>query len=320
MNERQKILALVQEGKLTPEQADLLIEALESRRGEQGKSTRPWDFKMNDIKQLSSQLTSYVSQSLSDVKRTVEQELRGLSGTFNFSGTLTATSELNVREGITDLFIETKNGRIGLSYWDEPFIRILVRGQVRASDLDEASEQLRAALQTSEERNRWQLAVRHDGKDGVQAADIDLLLPAGLNEVSVKTQNGAIRADSIPAEILRVTTANGAIFVYRADAGQLHLGTDNGAIDLQRSVTNRTKRVYLSTKNGTIDVEGIETTKSISGSAKSTNGRISVTASNLTAEFVDGPRNTHAKLSGAGDEGELLIQCETKNGAIHLRN
>ncbi len=320
MNERQKILALVQEGKLTPEQADLLIEALESKRQEQSRTTRPWDLKMTDIKQLSSQLTSYVSQSLSDVKRTVEQELRGLSTTFSFSGTLTATTELNVREGIQDLFVETKNGRIGLSYWDEPFIRVLVRAQVRANELDEATEQLKAALQTADAGSRWQLTVRHDAKDGVQAADIDLLLPRGLHEVSVKTQNGGIRADSINADTLRLLTSNGAIFVYRADVGQLHLGTDNGAIDVQRSLTERTNRVYLSTKNGTIDVEGMPKDVSITGSAKSALGRISVTASSLNAEFVDPPRNTHAKLSSAEGNRELLIQCETKNGAIHLRD
>lgn len=319
MNERQKILELVHEGKLSPEQADLLIEALEERAKDTVKATRPWDGKIGDIKQLSTQLTSYVTQSLSDVKRTMEQELRNLP-TFGWLGTLTATTELNLREDLQELFVETKNGRVGVSYWDEPYARVLVRGQIRATDLDEATKQLEASLQTSESGDRWQMTVRHDSKEGVVGADIDLMLPAGLAEVSVKTNNGAIRADSVDAKILRLTTNNGATFVYRANVRQLHVDTDNGAIDVHRSMTDRTERVYATTKNGTIDIEGLPADAAVSGVAKSTLGRISVTATGVTAQFVDAPRNTYAKLTGSAGERELRIHCETKNGAIHIRD
>lgn len=319
MNERQKILELVHEGKLTPEQADLLIEALEERTSENAKSTRPWDAKVSDIKQLSTQLTSYVSQSLADVKRTVEQELRGLSN-FSWSATLTATTELDLREGMKELFVETKNGRVGLAYWDKPYVRVLVRGQVRANDLDEATKQLQASLQASESGDRWHMTVRHDTKEGVVGADIDLMLPSGLDEVSIRTHNGAIRADSVDSGILRLVTNNGAIFVYRANVSQLHLNSDNGAIDIHRSLTKRTERVYVTTKNGTIDIEGVPADVAVSGAAKSELGRVSVTSAFVNAEYVDPPRNTYAKLAGVGGERELLIHCETKNGAIHLRD
>ncbi|QQE77393.1 DUF4097 family beta strand repeat-containing protein [Alicyclobacillus sp. SO9] len=324
MNDRKKILELVAQGKLTSEQAEMLLDALGKTKRNSSKTkdkfNRTWDVRsMSDLKQLGSQLSSTLSQSLADVRKTVENELKSFPS-FGFASSLTAATEVNLPETIKDIWIETKNGQIQVHSWDEDYVKIHVRGHIRTDDLNTAEEKLKNALQTTQSEHRYHMTVLHDQKEGVLGASIEIQVPSGMLNTAVKSVNGEIRLDGLNTEQLRAETSNGNIWVHQVSANGLHFATDNGSIDIHQGLQSQTRNVYASTKNGTIVIEGIPSGLNPTGILKTAIGRIHVTDPNLHVEYIDQARKMHARLQ-SDEEGEtpVHVHCESRNGSIYIR-
>jgi|GEM_PF-5009111 len=320
MNDRKKILELVQQGKLTPEQADTLLEALGKRKQEKGKATRPWEVRsIGDLKQLGTQLSNTVSQSLADVRKTVEGELKVLSN-LGIGASLSASTEVDLPATVKDVWLETRNGQIQVRTWDENFIRVQVRGQVRSNDLTTAEQQLEDSLQATQSENRYHLTILHDAKAGVLGANVEVSVPVNMESIAVQTANGEIRVDGVTAGQIRAESSNGSIWVSNSHGESLNLVTENGGIDMHESVYDTTENVYASTRNGTIVIEGVAADTNLSGVLKTAIGGIHVTRSNIRVEYIDPARKMHARLFTDGAQGTPVhVHCETRNGSIYVR-
>lgn len=326
--ERTRILKLVQEGKLTVEQADLLISELERRTPRDGRFRNPLgNFekpKLDDLKQIGTQVSSAVTQSLSEVRRQLEQQFENWNIGPNLM-TLSASTEVNLPDTIRMISVETRNGRIQVTSWDEASIRIHIRGQVKTENLNEAKRMLEAALQTEQTDESYQLIIAHGQKDSVSSANIDVYVPRQFAKLLCKTNNGSVHADTLDATELVLDSENGNVWVHDAEVERMRLVVENGSIEIQNSISARSRSVYTSAKNGRIMIDGIAREVHCVGTAKTVNGKIQITGDQMAAEYEESTRPTHARFEQPGtpadeqSERETHIYCETKNGAIRIR-
>lgn len=331
-DERKRILQLLQDGKITIEQADILMAELERRGSRDGLFRNPIGnlgnidkTRLEDLKQIGSQVSTAVTQSLGEVRRQFEQQLEN----WNIgpgATTLSASTEVSLPETVKSVAVETRNGRIQVTSWDEPGIRLHIRGQVKSDSLAEAKRTLETSLQADRTDDSYQLTVT-ESKDGVVGANIDIYVPRQFARLLCKTQNGSVHADTLHATELQIDSVNGSVWVHDANVERLRSTVDSGSIEIQHSVTKNCHSVYAATKNGRITIDGIAKNLHCVGTAKTVNGKIQVTGDSLISEYEDSIRPNHARFEQTGEttEGdstenhEAHIYCETKNGGIRIR-
>lgn len=341
--ERTRILQLVQEGKLTVEQADVLISELERRSTRDPLFKRPLSGfdkpKLDDLKQIGTQVSTAVVQSLGEVRRQLEQQFEswniGPGGS-----TLSAGAELSLPETIRTLSVESRTGRIQVTSWNQPTVRIHVRGQVKTDSLNEAKHLLEAALQTQQTEDSYQLIVTPGQKDVVMGANIDIYVPRKFSKVLCKTRNGSVHADRVEADEVLLDSDNGNVWVHEVAVERLRLIVENGSIEVQNSIGPTCRTVYASTRNGRIMIDGIAKDIHCVGTAKTVTGKIQITGEGLSTEYEESTRPNHARFEQQPatsvdtdepeankletnalepNEHDTHIYCETRNGAIRVR-
>lgn len=343
--ETKRILQLLADGKLTVEQADLLLAELgRSKTREQSPKKLYGNFssfptldraRLEELKQIGSQVTAAVSQSLGEVRRQVEQQFETWSSG-PAASTLSASTEVTLPESVQMVSVEARNGRIQVTSWDEPTVRLHLRGQVKAESLAEAKRVLESSLHADRTDESYELTVAQS-KDAVVSANIDIYLPRKFERLLCKTYSGTIHADTLDVVNLQLESVNGNIWLHEADVERLRATTDAGNIELQHSITRQCRSVYASTKNGKIGVDGIAKTLRCLGTAATVNGKIQFSG-DVSFEFDDNNRPNHARFyltpnvgdagqdtgdtvpgttSSEGAEGHITL--ETKNGGIRVR-
>lgn len=325
MNERMKVLELLQEGKITAEQAEKLLSALERTSGADEPSPKLSDRLVDkrifaELKNIRSQVASAVTQSFNELKKIDWED-------FPFPGQYrtTAVHELSLEPSVETVSVATRNGAIRLTAWDGNQVTLHIRGQVRNNDLNEAKHLLEQAMQVNQSNTLYQLTLA-ESRD-IAGASIDIMVPSSLQTLTVLTQNGAIQADSLSLSDFRATTTNGSVLLYRVSADRTQVDSKNGSIALQNSVTPQSTSVYVRAENGTIELDGIASDRPVVGTAKTQNGRIDITGEALTVEYDDSTRRRYARFqkeapSQGDDEGvrtAVDILCETVNGRIVIR-
>ncbi|WP_067930912.1 SHOCT-like domain-containing protein [Alicyclobacillus kakegawensis] len=329
MNERRKILELVQEGKLTAEQGEQLLAALDEKLA--SPRVRPIDLKsLSEWKQLrnqwGSQLSSLLGQSLAEARRNLEQEVRHLNRSFSFGfgqgPTLAVSTDVELPAAIQDLYIETKHGEIQVVSWEQSAIRIHVRGQVRASDLGEARQALEQALQAQQSEDSYLLTVVNDSKEGVVGAHIEISVPAGMRKLSLTSKNGPLHADSVSADELQMRTENGGVRVLHCQVQRLRVETNNGSLDVHDSLRPMTRSVYARTDNGTIVIDGIPADTHASGIARSGLGKVEVTGARAQVAGLDAVEparqaETRFEIGESASDG-ARVYCESRSGSVRI--
>jgi DUF4097 and DUF4098 domain-containing protein YvlB len=326
MNERMKILELLSSGKISAEQADMLLEALDDKSKRNAETPKFGErFSFPDLKNLGTQVSAAVSQSLGDVKRVMEQQLDSWSSS---PASVTVTHSLSLPPDIANLSVETTNGKVQVFAWDEPHVKIEIRAQMRTNNLADGKRALEDALQVSHVEHNYELAVIHGRKDVethtlVGGAHLDLYIPTHLMKVHVRTQNGGIFVDSIQVPDLQVTTTNGGVSLFRSSAERLHVETENGSIEVQGGIGTACRNVYAYTKNGRLSLQGLPVNLNCVGTARTTHGRIDIRQDHLVAEFDDMERKNFVRFrpldaAAVGTE-ETRIHLETRNGSIKIR-
>lgn len=324
MQDRQKILELLQEGKISVEQADLLIAAIEERNTNRETGTKSEKNPLEDLKNIGTQLSSTIAQSLTELRRNVEQQWENWSP-FGGPSSVLASTEMNLSESIQNLFVETTNGEIQVVAWDEPTIRLYIRGRVKAESVLEGKRLLSQSLQVSQTETNYELVVIHGGKDGVNEASVDIYVPATLKNLTLHSQNGHLQLDAAAVQDLQAETVNGSVSLSRVRAERIRLVTHNGQINVHSSVSKETRNVYVSARNGTIDLKGVDPTLAMTGTAKTSLGRVDVAAEGWTVEYDDSVRKRSARFeqnpsyAEPGMENTTRVFLETRHGGINVR-
>jgi len=326
MNERMKILNLLQEGKLTVDQANMLIEALDEKEGPARPfgPRRPSAKTVDDWKNFGTQISNTVTQSLGDLKRTMEQQLENVSFGSWFSS-ISVSKSITLPENVAALSLDTKNGNIQIHTSDEPSVRIVIRAQIRTDEVDSAKSLLDAALLEEIQDNDYHLSAVHVAKDGLVRANFDVHVPRGISRFFLKTLNGNIQLENIDVEDIQAETKNGCIWVLGCQSKRLRLTSSNGNIDVHHSINIATQNVYATAKNGTVYVRNAFDKFDCTGSAKTSIGRIQIEHADLLCDEADATlkKNVSFKTKEHLDAGEQSptahLYLETKAGNIIVR-
>ncbi len=116
MNEQRTILDLLEQGKISAEQAEMLIAALNQPKNEHQRHRKhiptfdkpKWDKTTKDLKTLGTQMSSMVTQALGEAKKEIESQL----GDWLSHNTILQSRDIELQSDITQLSVEIMNGKI----------------------------------------------------------------------------------------------------------------------------------------------------------------------------------------------------------------
>lgn len=329
VSERMKILQMLSDSKITPEQAESLLNAVE--HGEPKRGFRVLDKPaLNDLKSIGTQISATITQSLSEAKRALEGQLDVFSLS---SASVSVTHELTLPLNIQRLTVQTTNGAIQVTRWNEPYVRIHIRARAKTNNMSDAKRALTAALQIEEVEDKYQLTLVHGDRDhdsGAQivGAHLDIYVPKLFKELFLRSQNGKLYADGAVCDDLHLETSNGTITLYRSTADRVHLHAENGSIELIECLSERTRHLHAQTKNGSIAIERLPDNVKLHGRAQTSLGRIQVTDPRINVSFNDDVKRGVARLESVESaesaatgqaSNETSVHLETRNGSIRIK-
>jgi len=314
--ERQKILDMLSEGKITAEEAERLLKALPKRRpGGAGR----WP------------------------------GLDWLASLFGLGAQCSEEQDWTLDGAdVSSIKAETDNGAISLRGSDQDQVTVRAWKKVRAPS-EEAAKEFAQQVQIHVERqgNEVHVYKEHPRPPLGYSVSVryEISCPRAV-DVNLRTSNGAIKIHTVDGKVEAVTS-NGAIEL-QGGTGKVHLHTSNGAIHLQdaegyvRAETSngrihaslgQLEEGVFSTSNGAIEIEVREgnaplTAKTSNGAihvalpsdfsgqldAKTTNGRVH---SELPVSVTEGGKTRLVGQMGEG--GEAVVKLRTLNGRIHLK-
>ncbi len=325
MNERYKILQLVQNGKITIEQAEMLIDALNlpptknTHRFRIPPIDKPrWDRTAKELKTLGTQVSTMVTQALVDAKREIESQV----GEWMSHDTLSQSYDFELLEDVAHVHVEIANGKIRATEWDKPYGRISIYAQIRATDPAEAEKTLLEAVHTETSDGQYRLVIPTNGNHGMRISYVDIFVPSTVETLHLKSRNGKLKVDSLTAHELELEAQNGDITTSYIGANLVRITTSNGRIDLFHSIRSETKNVYAATKNGTITINGIETNTNCTGTARTSLGEIDIDETHFDVTYADPWRKKKASFKNKENSENSIatsIHCETSNGRITIK-
>lgn len=136
---------------------------------------------------------------------------------------------------------------------------------------------------------------------------VNVSLPKKLyTTITMKTDNGRIRAEKLLGKTIRATSDNGSIGLKEFAATVLEVETDNGRIEIDKVQTDK---LSTQTDNGRIELRNVDAEQIIT---ETDNGRIIL-------EYVNGDiigKTDNGRISLLTSSLDRMIQLETDNGSI----
>ncbi len=228
---------------------------------------------------------------------------------------------VNLQPGGT-VELENTNGRIRISAWDQPQVRIhAVKKVQNDSDKDarEMLRQLRIDVRQDGSTLRIETITPRQNEMGFldfifgnhinSSVEYDLTVPRSIR-LRADNTNGSITATDLAGEI-DVETTNGRIEVLRC-SGTVDASTTNGAINVELIQVRAGKPMKFETTNGRINLS-VPSTLAADIDASTTNGRIESEIPITTTRF------SRHSLRGSLNGGGTDIVLRTTNGGISIR-
>ncbi len=266
MNEElQRILRMVREGKLTPEQAQMLIEALMARPGEErGKRKEETAFEeameqlrkafqgvdwrriQHEWKRISEEIREQTRRGWEEAQRAFrgmgrwDIDLRlGTVQDVEFDQTIDipASARLIVQNVLGDVRVRGQEGTTQM--------RVHAEGAIRAESPEQAEQGAGAWAPVIEQRGDV-VFVRVARAGKFASADVDITVPTGISveiqstagDVTVEGTRAAVSVESASGDItvreatdtVRLISASGDIVLERAEADNIDVQTQSGDI------------------------------------------------------------------------------------------
>lgn len=270
MNEKERILKLVEDGVLSAKEAITLLEKLEEGQSVSlEKSTAEHTFheektgaesKGNDTENLGAKLFGWLDSAVKKVKD-VDLDL-------NFGQSIDVEHIFQFKDAsLSHLDIQLANGSLNVMPWDDRDIRAECHAKIyRAEDGEQARQQFLNQLDCGLEGDKF--FIRTEKK--TMKVNVTLYVPRiQYDKIKVKLFNGPIRGEKLKTKELAAKTTNGVVSFASLQAEKVGIETANGQIKL---ANHECGMIEVETINGLIDLRG----KSESIDAQSFNGNIAV--------------------------------------------
>lgn len=310
-NERKRILAMLENGTITTDEALTLLEALsqtkgsektveteqtspaaivkqeepasEQRSGEQTDEKNAGDGQKNPsidefLEDLRKDFTT-VGDRFMQFMQTAVQKVKSFDFDSPFGNAVTFHQTMTKpASGIEEVIIDIDNGKVTLHQEEAEEVRAEFAVKTFNSESEEKAKKdfLDKLLFVKDE---GKLLIASDMK--MVQVNVDLYLPKkDYAKISARLLNGAFKMKDATAETVRVKTANGKIEVTGLSFKNGEFETANGAIALN-GVTGTT--LEAETLNGRVYIDGV--VKDVE--AQSLNGHVVVTTKDPEAEKID---------------------------------
>ncbi|KRG15106.1 hypothetical protein ACA30_07970 [Virgibacillus soli] len=283
MNEEKKrILELVQNGKLSAQEAIILLEALEEgavkedssasdtkeqkeepstsfQTDKQEEQTSHQEKQTDEKKEketvdstetIYSQLEA-AGERLFDFVQNTFNKMKDLDFQFNQTVEIPHTFQ-QAGEQVDRLDIDVANGPVRIKTWDQPEIRIECQAKVyRTEDREEARTYF---LDHSMFKFENGLLIFGTQSKLMKVEAVVYIPEKMYKKISIRVFNGGVRGTNLQAESFVIKTTNGKADLTNLQGEKLDLDTVNGQVVL---VESELEKVEAETVNGTIKTEGV---------------------------------------------------------------
>lgn len=344
--ERLMILKMLEQGKITAEQAVALLEAVKEREREAERETKAWEpWKTGEWGRKIEESVAQIVGRLQEAGVLVHREYRGRFGTPEMEATPSDQAPILIR-------LATRNGSIKVTGTDENEYLLRLHGRVRhpagtrpgTAEGGESRDWLDSLVEAGRSEGGIQLDLTDPGLYGLH---IELALPRdhryqialasengsvgvlghGLrcSTVTLETQNGGASAEGLAAEYVRIATENGSIRLDGLEATRGEATTANGGVRVRVGESPSRVQWRIATSNGSIKVAiPAGSVPCIFFRAQTRMGRVQVEAAPLVVRrfvhehghhYVEGFLGAEAAAGSAG----LELDLETSNGSITIQ-
>ncbi|WP_147804361.1 DUF4097 family beta strand repeat-containing protein [Alkalicoccus halolimnae] len=298
--ERQMILKMIEDGKISAEEGMRLLNALKEgsreeeepasskEKNQEGKSQgqdqrSQWDYRKAEetFNTFATKFSEFVDDAVHRVK---EFDLD-----FNFGPSESIQHVFEHKDVfLKEADIHIENGNIELKPWNEKDIRIECDVQVyRMKDKESAKREFLRDVQFSFSNGKLKLEAR---KKTMRVNTVIYFPTEHLDKLKLYTFNGKMNGEDIPVHRLEAKAINGKVSFDRVDAKEVRIETINGPINIRRL---HSMEAELKTMNGTLNIEA---------------GR-----GNMHLESVNG--TIHFRLSEASQSKAYI---KTTTGSIYI--
>lgn len=261
MNEEKKrILKMVEEGKVTADEAFALLEELDkaSQTVEQ-KQAEIINELSTAVKFEEAKKEDTVHQRFQSTKDKIFEfvdsalkKIKDFDLDFNFGQSVEIShifyqSDTDVR----DMDFDVANGSLKLVPWQQNDVRIECKAKVyRVETQDQARQNFLKDILFTIEGQRLRFATQ---QKWMKVEAVAYVPQSQYEKVRVRLFNGSIGGDALNVENFRLKTANGKIELSDISGRKLEAETANGQIKISKSAV---EYVETETLNGTIQVDG----------------------------------------------------------------
>ncbi|CAM3922701.1 DUF4097 family beta strand repeat-containing protein [Mesobacillus thioparans] len=286
--ERKRILKLVEEGKMTVDEALFLIEQLEQGGTQhQEKSTAlSTNVKFEEAKKEEFKKDDFTAYNFNSVKDKVLdfvdsafKKIKDFDLDLNFGQSIDIThifqqGDVNLNQADFDI----ANGSVKVVPWEQKDVRVECSAKVyRVENQDEARRKfLEDAIFTIENQK-----LRFSVQQKWMKVDAVIHIPKEeYDNVRLRLFNGSIEGENLKVKDCRAKTANGKVVFENLECGKLEMETVSGQISIQRSAI---RDLEVETINGAIKAEGYFNHVDL----QSFNGNVACTVNNQDCESVE---------------------------------
>ncbi|MGX1402075.1 DUF4097 and DUF4098 domain-containing protein YvlB [Bradyrhizobium japonicum] len=317
--ERKRILKMVEEGKLTVEEALTLMEELEKEQKtmeqkqeqiinelstaiqfQESKKEDPFNAKFQSTKE---KIFEFVDSALKKIK--------DMDFDLNFGHSIDISHIFQHGDAeISDMDIDVANGSVKLSSWDQPDLRVECQAKVyRVETQDQARENFLKDVVFSLENGRLRFLTQQKW----MKVDAVIYLPkAEFNKARVRLFNGSVTGSGLNANELRVKTANGKIILENINGKKSEIEAANGKINVTRSQFDE---LEAETINGAINLEGdFKKTEAVSF-----NGAITASLTGSRSEWINAKTTTGSIELSIPESTSVKGEIKTNLGGFNLQ-
>ena len=347
--ERLMILNMLQEGKITQEEALKLLDAIgEKNNYSNDKTKKISDMNFNDMASKIGSAIESAFYKMTDSISNLDTDYRIFN---NYTGRILKSIRIDNLEEEINLYIKNRNDKVQVYQWDKDYIEAIAnvyydeREYTRDFDflihtINEQNHYIGIDTQKSNKGYSARITVNipenlvknlkiETSNSKIEAENLDIdyvefttsngkisLSSVAANSIVCKTSNSKISAKDIEADTLECTTTNGKIVLETLDVRKIDARYTNGSINID-TIKSNAKELSLNSTNGGLYIEGLDYSRPIKATIS---GRLS---HNLSSNFInlnEISRETIATNAKYIEDSEdvLYIFAHTTNGKVEI--
>lgn len=317
--ERKRVLKLVEEGKISVDEALALLDELEKSQKtvekkqeelvnelstvvkfEEGKKEEESDqFKFQSMKD---KIVDFVDSAFKKIK--------DFDLDFNFGQAIEISHVFQHGDvQIRNIDIDIANGAVQFIPWDQSDVRIECNAKIyRASSTDEARANFIKDVLFTIEMGTLRFATQPKW----MKVDAVIFIPkVDYDNVRIRMFNGPVQCENLKVKTLKIKTANGKISATGLTGSKMEAETANGKIKVQNSMITA---IEVETLNGAIQLDGDYSHVEM----QSFNGNITCKLTGLTSEEIDAKTVTGSIDIGIPDGNAVIGDLKSNLGSFSV--